>query len=172
MVPPLPFPPLPAPPLLGPAPAQRAASLIISILANHLARGQALEARLAPFEGRRLWLCVTDWQGCLKLSYARGAWRPAGNEAPDVVVRAAAADLLDIARRRADVDTLFFQRRLQMEGDTETGLLLRNLLESLDYDWPAHFRAVLPPPLERLALALYRRLGGATDRALPARPYQ
>ena len=37
-----------------------------------------------------------------------------------------------LALRREDPDTLFFQRRLMIEGDTELGLGLKNLLDSID----------------------------------------
>ena len=39
-----------------------------------------------------------------------------------------------LALRREDPDTLFFQRRLMIEGDTELGLGLKNLLDSIDIE--------------------------------------
>ena len=56
---------------------------------------------------------------------------PAGG-AVDVTFTARAADLLLLATRRADPDMLFFDRRLVIEGDTETGLLLKNLLDAIE----------------------------------------
>lgn len=46
-----------------------------------------------------------------------------------------AANLLDfylLIQRKEDPDTLFFSRRLTMEGDTELGLLVKNTLDALD----------------------------------------
>ncbi|KLV04455.1 sterol-binding protein [Photobacterium aquae] len=43
-------------------------------------------------------------------------------------------DLLLIAARKEDPDTLFFQRRLRIEGDTELGLEVKNLMDSIDLD--------------------------------------
>ena len=43
-------------------------------------------------------------------------------------------DLILIAGRKEDPDSLFFQRRLRIEGDTELGLELKNLLDSIDLD--------------------------------------
>lgn len=43
-------------------------------------------------------------------------------------------DLILIATRRQDPDTLFFQRRLIVEGDTELGLAIKNLMDSIDLD--------------------------------------
>jgi predicted lipid carrier protein YhbT len=37
-----------------------------------------------------------------------------------------------LARREADPDTLFFDRKLSIEGDTELGLLLKNTLDAID----------------------------------------
>ena len=44
------------------------------------------------------------------------------------------ADFLLLASRQEDPDTLFFRRRLVIEGDTELGLAIKNLLDSLDPD--------------------------------------
>ena len=46
--------------------------------------------------------------------------------------RASARDFAAVAAREEDADTLFFQRRLLVEGDTETGLLVKNALEALE----------------------------------------
>jgi len=43
-------------------------------------------------------------------------------------------DLVLISGRKEDPDTLFFQRRLQIEGDTELGLEVKNLMDSIDFD--------------------------------------
>ncbi|MCD8513408.1 MAG: SCP2 sterol-binding domain-containing protein [Nitrincola sp.] len=40
---------------------------------------------------------------------------------------------LQLARKEVDADGLFFQRKLLIEGDTELGLGVRNLLDGLDW---------------------------------------
>lgn len=52
-------------------------------------------------------------------------------------------DLVLIAGRKEDPDTLFFQRRLSIEGDTELGLEVKNLMDSVDLD-------LLPKSLQML----------------------
>jgi predicted lipid carrier protein YhbT len=52
-----------------------------------------------------------------------------------------------LATRRADPDTLFFQRRIRVEGDTELGLGVKNTMDSMDWD-------DLPVPLRRILQAL------------------
>ncbi|PXA71287.1 MULTISPECIES: ubiquinone anaerobic biosynthesis accessory factor UbiT [Vibrio] len=43
-------------------------------------------------------------------------------------------DFILIAGRKEDPDTLFFQRRLSIEGDTELGLAVKNLMDSVDLE--------------------------------------
>ncbi len=62
----------------------------------------------------------------------------------DVSFSADASDLLMIAARKQDPDTLFFQRRLVIEGDTELGLYVKNLMDAIELDqMPKPLRAVL-----------------------------
>ena len=93
------------------------------------------------------------------LERERLAMYPAGR-IPAATIRGSARDFLLMAARRRDPDTLFFQRRIVVEGDTELGLAVKNLLDSLD---PAE----LPRPLEwglQRAADLADRLSGPTDR--------
>jgi len=50
----------------------------------------------------------------------------------DVTIRGNWREFLLLASRQEDPDTLFFRRRLVIEGDTELGLTLKNLIDSLD----------------------------------------
>ncbi len=50
----------------------------------------------------------------------------------DLCISASAHDFLLLAQRKEDPDTLFFSRRLIMEGDTELGLLVKNTLDAID----------------------------------------
>ena len=61
----------------------------------------------------------------------------------DVAFRGNLNDLVLIAGRKEDPDTLFFQRRLSIEGDTELGLEVKNLMDSVDLQ-------SLPKPLQTL----------------------
>jgi predicted lipid carrier protein YhbT len=66
-----------------------------------------------------------------------------------------------LATRRADPDTLFFQRRIRVEGDTELGLGVKNTMDSMDW-------GDLPAPLRRLLQTLGRVLE-RLERRFPAR---
>lgn len=59
----------------------------------------------------------------------------------DVSFSGSLNDLVLIAGRKEDPDTLFFQRRLSIEGDTELGLEVKNLMDSIDWD-------SLPKPMQ------------------------
>lgn len=87
--------------------------------------------------------------GCgLCLRYQRGRFA-AGAPPADVTIRAGVTDFIALALRREDPDTLFFSRRLVIEGDTDLGLVAKNALDAVDW-------ARLPLPLARLARALKR----------------
>lgn len=61
----------------------------------------------------------------------------------DVCVSGQSPDFILLATRQADPDTLFFQRRIRIEGDTELGLGVKNTMDSMDWE-------DLPPPLRTL----------------------
>jgi O2-independent ubiquinone biosynthesis accessory factor UbiT len=122
---------------------------LLAALSTHLLRGQPLVARLAPLAGKRVSLLISDLDRelCFRIT-AAGLLEGGGQRAGppwDVRIRGTFADFWHMATRAEDPDTLFFQRRLAIEGDTETGLALKNLLDALEYDWPAHVEAVLAP---------------------------
>mgnify|MGYP005989705929 CR=1 FL=1 len=52
----------------------------------------------------------------------------------DVSFSATVNDLILVAGRKEDPDTLFFQRRLSIEGDTELGLEVKNLMDNIEFE--------------------------------------
>lgn len=62
----------------------------------------------------------------------------------EACVRGSATDLMLLAARLEDADTLFFQRRLVLTGDTELGLTARNVLDRMPWSSvPLALRIVL-----------------------------
>jgi predicted lipid carrier protein YhbT len=122
---------------------------LFAALFTHLLRGQPLVGRLAPLAGRCVSLFITDLGSELRFRITptglADGWGNHAGPGWDVRIRGAFDDFWLLATQREDPDTLFFQRRLAIEGDTETGLTLKNLLDALEYDWPAHVGAVLGP---------------------------
>jgi predicted lipid carrier protein YhbT len=84
-------------------------------------------------EGRTLRLRVSDARLCFDFMWQRGGFAPCQKvDVPDLTIGACAHDLLRLARREEDPYTLFFSRRLALEGDTELGLLFKNTLDAID----------------------------------------
>ncbi len=72
-----------------------------------------------------------DWEVSKKgnkLKFAKG------KDGAETTFSGNSKEFLLLASRREDPDTLFFQRRLSIEGDTELGLQIKNLIDSVDLD--------------------------------------
>jgi len=90
------------------------------------------DARRA-LEGRHLRLAVLDAGIAFDVAWRGEAFAPLrGAGEPDLLIAATLHDFGLLATRREDPDTLFFGRRLVMEGDTELGLLIKNTLDAID----------------------------------------
>lgn len=82
---------------------------------------------------RKLRIHVRDARLSFDISWTGSRFAAvAVQERPDLVLSANAQDFLRLAQRQEDPDTLFFSRRLSMEGDTELGLVLKNALDALE----------------------------------------
>ena len=80
------------------------------------------------------------------------------NKSPDLVLQGTVYNYLLLASRQEDTDTLFFSRRLHMQGDTELGLYVKNFLDGMDMEShkiSAHLELVL-----QKSLPVYVRLFG------------
>ena len=78
------------------------------------------------------------------------------SNSPDLILQGTVYNYLLLASRREDTDTLFFSRRLRMQGDTELGLYVKNFLDGMDMDSheiPAYFEKLL-----QKSLPVYERL--------------
>lgn len=104
------------------------------ISALNLALGRLLPREpLTPLLGKRLAIRVSDAGLTLRFAYGERGFRPSfGPAAADLTISARARDFLALLTREEDADTLFFSRRLQMEGETELGLLVKNTLDAIE----------------------------------------
>jgi predicted lipid carrier protein YhbT len=131
------------------------------VLAAPLAAGD-----LDELAGRRLGVEATDLGQRWIVAVGQRSLEllPPATQA-EAMVRGEVTDLMLLASRLEDADTLFFHRRLQLTGDVELGLLVRNLLDQLPWE-------TLPRPL-RTALEGGARLARAAREARePARASQ
>ncbi|MDE1959222.1 MAG: chorismate mutase [Xanthomonadaceae bacterium] len=91
--------------------------------------------KLAFLVDRRIAIEVTDLDLRWVLTAQADRLRTCERSAPAAAaVRGRALEFLLLASRLEDADTLFFQRRLALTGDTELGLTARNLLDQLPWE--------------------------------------
>jgi predicted lipid carrier protein YhbT len=82
---------------------------------------------------RKIRIHVRDARLTFDFSWEGQGFRPLrGGQPAELTISAVAHDFMLLAQRREDPDTLFFSRRLAMEGDTELGLVVKNSLDALE----------------------------------------
>lgn len=127
----------------------------------HFVAGLELARRLkwleppAELNGRSFAITVEDLGLRSSFVVRDGAFRPLWNRgstaAAELELGAKLADFLALMREETDADTLFFQRRLRIAGDTELGLIVKNWLDA----------APRPAWLQRMTAANSGMAGGA-----------
>jgi predicted lipid carrier protein YhbT len=159
------FPPRPALPAplawpfkLIPGPVH---STLLTTALNALFAARIREGEFEFLRDRVLAILVRDTQVEYRFRFAGSAgFVPSQSpQRPDLAISGAIYDFLALATRREDSDTLFFNRRVVMEGDTALGLELKNLLDGMD--WEA-LGGPLPPLLRAAGglMAAYERVSG------------
>ena len=149
------FPPLLAKPIAL-LPQKLHTGVIVKIL-NVLLEIPLQEGDLDFLEGQSVSVEITD----LRLRFALGLEREqlAGKswqEKDDLNLRGNLYDFLLLASRQEDSDTLFFQRRLKMVGNTDLGLEVKNLLDGLDMESVRYHQTI--DHVLKHAIPLYERL--------------
>ncbi len=120
----------------------------LAVLLNRIFRQALAEGTLDFLTHRVLQVEVTDLALDYRLTLEGERITAASvGRRPDVRFGGRAREFLILALGREDPDTLFFQRRLELEGDTELGLEIKNFLYGME-------QGLLPPPVERLLLRL------------------
>jgi len=119
-------------PLLRALPSSAQKRLLERAMAKVLA-GPMADGTLDFMAGRRLGIEVGDL-GLRWVVELQGQRLVVVDADAEATVRGSATDLLLLAGRLEDADTLFFQRRLVLTGDVELGLTARNLLERLPWE--------------------------------------
>ncbi len=102
----------------------------------------AIKMKLLPqdslelLEGKSFLVDVLDTGGGACFTYRKGLFRPllSAPTSPDLCFRANLSAFMQMIVRQEDPDTLFFNRELSIEGDTELGLVVKNMLDAIE--WP------------------------------------
>jgi predicted lipid carrier protein YhbT len=100
---------------------------------NHFLAKQIADGELTMLEGKTLGVSLRDAGVEYRLTLEGGALI-ASRTPPDVVMSGDLHAFLEMLARREDPDTLFFQRRLAIEGDTALGLEIKNFLDRLEWE--------------------------------------
>ena len=135
---------------------------VLAAVLNEAFREPLKFGELDFLEGRAIRIRVQDLAIDWLLSVRDGRFTPldrAGQE--DVCISGDSLGFALLATRRADPDTLFFQRRIRVEGNTELGLGVKNTMDSMDWD-------DLPGPLRRI-LQVLGQLFDRLQRRFPNR---
>lgn len=101
---------------------------LVEPLLNRTFAEPLAEGEFDALEGRRISLTLEDLGVTLTLSLVEQRLVLCG-EPGEAIIRGGWREFLCLATRREDPDSLFFQRRLLIEGDTELGLMVKNLLD-------------------------------------------
>lgn len=113
---------------------------------NLLLRPLLIEDARTALRGRVVLIGIADTGIDCRVRLAALGFVPVlARGAPDVSIRASVYDYWLLARRVEDADSLFFARRLIMEGDTELGLVVKNALDAVEWS-PASLLAALAHP--------------------------
>ena len=101
------------------------------LLAEQLADGE-----LDVLENRWLHIHVSDIELKFAVSVEDESVRVAATDEQqaDVTFAGNSQDLLLVAARKQDPDTLFFRRKLSISGDTELGLAVKNIMDAVDWE--------------------------------------
>jgi len=94
------------------------------------------ESELTALEDKLFRVHVRDTGGTAHFTYRGGLFRPVfrAEREPDLAFAAHLSAYLQLLARQEDPDTLFFNRELEITGDTELGLIVKNMLDSVE--WP------------------------------------
>lgn len=117
--------------LLSRLPATPPSQLLAATL-NQLAKRGVLPVDMALLAGKRFEIRLEDAGLALTLAASDSKFS-AANGPVDLTLAANCADFARMLLREEDPDTLFFNRKLRIEGDTELGLIVKNLLDSIDW---------------------------------------
>lgn len=108
-------------------------SQALALVLNQVMKDALAAGDLDFLAGRTVGIEISDLGVRYRLGLTGGRIRGFGEGAPaDASISGGLHEFLLLAARREDADTLFFQRRLRMSGDTELGLYLKNFLDAFE----------------------------------------
>ena len=144
---PLPTPPLPNAKTLATPIRLMPDALVVAPLEkaiNHIFQQPLEEGEFDFMENRWVKIAITDAELNFHIGFDGKQLKASSPRPCDVEFHGESSAFKTLALRQEDPDTLFFQRRLMIEGNTELGLGLKNLLDSIDSEQlPTVFQALV-----------------------------
>lgn len=118
---------------------------LISRMGGHLMQGQEIVSRLEYMEGKRLKLTINDTGNCWQFIIRENRLLDdvKSRATADVHIQGDLKTFLLLASGNEDPDSLFFSRHLSIEGNTEDGLYIKNLIDAMDFDATIYLQSVL-----------------------------
>jgi predicted lipid carrier protein YhbT len=120
---------------------------LLSRVFNHALKGQWFSEQLDDINGKRIAITINDTATELLFMVEDRQFKRANpkqfSQPWHVKISGNLEEFWKLATRAEDPDTLFFNRTLSLEGETETGLFIKNLLDSADFEPETHLKAVL-----------------------------
>ncbi len=129
---------------------------VLSSVLNHLLRSEIEGGECSFIENGTIYIRSTQPNLCVRIVFQRQHFHCSkivptqlnfsNDTQQQVLMSAHATDFIALLLREIDPDTLFFQRRLKLQGNTELGLGVKNLLDGIDLER-------IPKPLIKLLLS-------------------
>ena len=133
---------------------------LLSQIGRHFMQGQSITERLDIMQGKRVKITITDtgnsWVFVFRDKSIVNDTK--SNAEADVHIQGDLNTFLLLATRQEDPDSLFFSRHLKLEGNTEDGLYIKNIIDAMDYDIDIYLKSVLGQTLATRLTPLLKRL--------------
>ncbi|VAX06870.1 Putative lipid carrier protein [hydrothermal vent metagenome] len=110
-------------------------STVLVTLLNRVFAAPLQEGEMDFLEGKIMLVRIRDAGLRYRITLSRGKLAAdLSRKAHDLSIEGSIYDFLLLATRREDADTLFFNRRLRLGGNTELGLYIKNFLDAFEIE--------------------------------------
>ncbi|MBF0188201.1 MAG: SCP2 sterol-binding domain-containing protein [Magnetococcales bacterium] len=130
------------------APTKLTATGLGMVLNLFFDRHPDIKERLAEMAGKRFCFEVQDLDQYFYMRVEGDGGVLVESESDDfadVTMSGDVSAFLALLFQTSDPDSLFFSRKLQLSGETDTGLQFKNLLDNVDIDWQEELTSLLGP---------------------------
>lgn len=119
-------------------------SSIMATALNQIFSSPIKKGELDFLRNRILSIQIEDAHTEFNLTLKNNSFIREASGSADIIITGNTYDFIELAIGREDHDTLFFNRRLRLEGDTELGLELKNFLDAQEILLPP-----VPPVIQK-----------------------